>query len=106
MGDNIDASASQDPAPSNDVTGSEGGSPRPLVLLFKPKESRHVEFTGDLTLEKLTHFSRVLSLPLLSTYDFETRQKYQELKVPLGMMWLDGEDAEKKESIVAKDILR
>jgi len=48
--------------------------------------------------------SRILSLPLLSTYDFESRQKYQELKVPLGMMWLDGEHAEMEENIWAKEI--
>jgi len=88
-----------------DNSGLEGRS-RPLILLFKPKESRHVEFVGDLTLPRLTHFSRVLSLPLLSVYDFESRQKYQELKVPLGMMWLDGEDAGRKENQWAKDILR
>jgi len=82
------------------------GQGRPLILLFKPKESRHVEFHGDLTLPKLMHFSRVLSLPLLSVYDFESRQKYQELKVPLGMMWLDGEKAERKENQFAKDVLR
>jgi hypothetical protein len=82
------------------------GQGRPLILLFKPKENRHVEFDGDLTLPKLMHFSRVLSLPLLSVYDFESRQKYQELKVPLGMMWLDGENAGRKENQWAKDILR
>jgi len=82
------------------------GQGRPLILLFKPKENRHVEFVGDLTLPKLRHFSRVLSLPLLSVYDFESRQKYQELKVPLGMMWLDGEDAGRKENQWARDILR
>eukprot|EP00927_Polykrikos_kofoidii_P021890 TRINITY_DN20598_c0_g3_i1.p1 TRINITY_DN20598_c0_g3~~TRINITY_DN20598_c0_g3_i1.p1 ORF type:complete len:1650 (-),score=421.89 TRINITY_DN20598_c0_g3_i1:172-5007(-) len=81
-------------------------STRPLVLLFKPKENRHVEFTGELNLERLTHFSRVLSLPLLSTYEFETRQKYQELKVPLGMMWLDAEAPERDENVQAKAVLR
>merc|ERR1719316_891577 len=81
-------------------------SSRPLVLLFKPKEKRHVEFEGDLTLEQLAHFSQVLSLPLLSPYEFEQRQKYQELKVPLGMMWLDSEHPDKKENTYAKHILR
>ncbi|CAE7537447.1 unnamed protein product [Symbiodinium microadriaticum] len=71
--------------------GEEVQPAKPLVLLFKPKEQRHVEFTGELTLEKLAHFSKVLSLPLISQYSPEGRQKYQELKVPLGMMWLDGE---------------
>jgi len=75
-----------------------------LILLFKPKEQRHVEFKGDLTLEKLTHFSRVLSLPLLSTYEFEHRQKYQELKVPLGMMWLNAEQPDCEENVHAKAI--
>jgi hypothetical protein len=84
-------------------TGKVG---RPLVLLFKPKENRHVEFEGELTLDKLTRFSRVLSLPLLSSYEFESRQKYQELKVPLGMMWLDGENPDREENVWAKDIAR
>lgn len=39
-----------------------------------------MEFTGELTLEKLSHFSKVLSLPLLSPYTPESRQKYIELK--------------------------
>jgi len=99
-----DAASSLRP-PAEKEEGDEGPA-RPLVLLFKPRESRHVEFTGDLTLERLTHFSRVLSLPLLSTYDFETRQKYQELKVPLGMMWLDGENEGSAENTQAKAILR
>eukprot|EP00930_Biecheleria_cincta_P032798 TRINITY_DN22736_c0_g1_i1.p1 TRINITY_DN22736_c0_g1~~TRINITY_DN22736_c0_g1_i1.p1 ORF type:complete len:1599 (+),score=379.90 TRINITY_DN22736_c0_g1_i1:30-4826(+) len=78
---------------------------RPLVLLFKPKEQRHVEFTGELTLDSLVRFSKVLSVPLVSEYSFESRQKYQELKVPLGMMWLDGENEGKDENIWAKDVL-
>lgn len=77
---------------------------RPLVLLFKPKENRHVEFTGELTLEKLSHFSKVLSLPLLSQYTPESRQKYIELQVPLGMLWLDGEDADRPENLAAKEV--
>jgi len=95
-------------APDDDTGGGGGGddAARPLVLLFKPRESRHVEFTGDLTLDRLTHFSRVLSLPLLSTYDFETRQKYQELKVPLGMLWLDGENEAFEDNQLAKTVLR
>jgi len=93
------------------AAGGEGqaqgeGAGRPLILLFKPKENRHVEFTGELVLDKLTHFSKVLSLPLLSTYDFETRQKYQELKVPLGMLWLDGENEDAVENTQAKVVLR
>ena len=32
--------------------------------------------------EKLAHFSKVLSLPLISQYSPEGRQKYQELKAP------------------------
>ena len=31
--------------------------------------------------EKHTHFSRVLSVPLISTYEFENRHKLQELKL-------------------------
>jgi len=84
----------------------DNNTDRPLVLLFKPKEQRHVEFTGDLNLEKLTHFSRVLSMPLLSTYEFDQRQKYQELKVPLGMMWLNGEQPDCEENVHAKAIAR
>lgn len=79
---------------------------KPLVLLFKPKEKRHVEFTGNLTLERLGHFSKVLSVPLVSTYDFESRQKYQELKVPLGMLWIDGLHSDSEENVHAKEVLR
>jgi len=94
-----------DHAAGSDIgADADVGAARPLVLLFKPKESRHVEFTGDLTLERLAHFSRILSLPLLSTYEFEGRQKYQELKVPLGMMWFDGEDPGREENLWAKEV--
>eukprot|EP00439_Symbiodinium_sp_Y106_P039335 s4157_g4.t2 len=79
---------------------------KPLVLLFKPKEQRHVEFTGELTLEKLAHFSKVLSLPLISQYSPEGRQKYQELKVPLGMMWLDGESEDGAANTAATEVLK
>lgn len=89
-----------------DESGDDDNDGRPLVLLFKPRESRHVEFEGDLTLDKLTRFSRVLSLPLLSTYDFESRQKYQELKVPLGMLWIDGESPEREENDWATAVAR
>jgi len=88
------------------IVAGDDDAARPLILLFKPKEQRHVEFTGNLTLDKLTRFSRVLSLPLLSTYEFEQRQKYQELKVPLGMMWLNGEQPDCEENIHAKSIAR
>jgi len=105
------AGAAEEEEEEEEEGGSSAAAPpplpsRPLVLLFKPKEQRHVEFTGDLTLEKLTHFSKVLSLPLLSPYNFEDRQKYQELKVPLGMMWLDGERPERKENARAKEMAR
>ncbi|CAK9067557.1 Protein disulfide-isomerase 2 (PDI2) [Durusdinium trenchii] len=83
---------------------SSGHETRPLVLLFKPKEERHVEFTGELTLEKLSHFSKVLSLPLLSPYTPESRQKYIELKVPLAMLWLDGEDEAHPASRAAREV--
>ncbi|CAJ1372070.1 unnamed protein product [Effrenium voratum] len=83
------------------VAASDG---RPLVLLFKPKEQRHVEFTGDLTLETLSHFSKVLSLPLLSQYTPESRQKIQELKVPAAMLWLDGEET--AVSAAAQEVVR
>merc|ERR1719247_1400998 len=93
-----------DTAPAQCALAGECDNTRPLILLFKPKEQRHVEFKGDLTLDKLTHFSRVLSLPLLSTYEFEHRQKYQELKVPLGMMWLNAEQPDCEENVRAKAI--
>ncbi|CAE8628173.1 unnamed protein product [Polarella glacialis] len=92
-----EAAASDRPAPE--------GTERPLILLFKPKENRHVEFTGELTLENLARFSKVLSVPLISQYSFESRQKYQELKVPLGMLWLDGDDEDREENRVAKEVL-
>lgn len=100
-----DATPSQTGEESHDGADASTNTARPLVLLFKPKEQRHVEFTGELTLSKLTHFSRVLSLPLLSTYEFEHRQKYQELKVPLGMMWLDGQNPDCEENVWAKEIV-
>jgi len=86
------------------VEPADGVEP-PLILLFKPKENRHVEFTGELSLETLTRFSKVLSVPLISEYSFESRQKYQELKVPLGMMWLDGENSAREENAWAKEVL-
>mmetsp|Transcript_90781 Transcript_90781/g.157034 ORF Transcript_90781/g.157034 Transcript_90781/m.157034 type:complete len:1612 (-) Transcript_90781:46-4881(-) len=101
----IDHDATPTLAAGDAADESGQSSARPLILLFKPKEQRHVEFTGELTLSKLTHFSRVLSLPLVSTYEFEHRQKYQELKVPLGMMWLDGEHADREENTWAKEIV-
>mmetsp|Transcript_87340 Transcript_87340/g.154842 ORF Transcript_87340/g.154842 Transcript_87340/m.154842 type:complete len:1588 (-) Transcript_87340:74-4837(-) len=93
---------SSDALQGSDVTDE---AERPLILLFKPKENRHVEFTGELTLETLTRFSKVLSVPLISEYSFESRQKYQELKVPLGMMWLDGEKSAREENAWAKEVL-
>lgn len=81
-------------------------SDRPLVLLFKPKEARHVEFEGDLTLDRLTRFSKILSMPLISEYGFENRQKYKELAVPLGMLWIDGEKDDGEDNANAIDTLK
>eukprot|EP00931_Biecheleriopsis_adriatica_P085816 TRINITY_DN60604_c0_g1_i1.p1 TRINITY_DN60604_c0_g1~~TRINITY_DN60604_c0_g1_i1.p1 ORF type:complete len:1602 (-),score=424.61 TRINITY_DN60604_c0_g1_i1:26-4804(-) len=107
MGIDRDAApAFRPPSAVAEATEKDPVAERPLVLLFKPKENRHVEFTGELTLEALVRFSKVLSLPLVSQYTFESRQKYQELKVPLGMMWLDGENADRDENGWAEEVLQ
>lgn len=49
--------------------------------------------------KKLWYFSKVLSVPLVSEYSFETRKKLDELGVPLGMLWIDTKSAEKDKKV-------
>jgi len=69
---------------------NETGRP-PFVLVLKPAENRSVEFNGDLASD-LGLFSKVLSLPLLGSYDFHSRQQYRDAGVPVGMLWVSSHE--------------
>lgn len=61
-------------------------------MVFKPTEKRAVCFDDShttLSAANLAYFSKMLSIPLVADYNFDTRKQLDELGVPLGLFWVD-----------------
>ncbi|CAD7941340.1 unnamed protein product [Amoebophrya sp. A25] len=61
----------------------------PQIVIFKPQERRAVVYHGEMSAEALTAFSKSLSVPLVSNFDFQARETLAALDVPVGLLWLD-----------------
>lgn len=92
-----------------------GSHAEPIVIVFKPQEKRAVRFPGPMTADALTEFSKTLSVPLVSSFDFHARQKLAELGMPVGLLWVDddphkntktGEGAGNMETSGAEDVAK
>ena len=59
---------------------------------MKHSENRHIVFNTkqvDLTVERLESFGRMLTLPLVTDWNHQTQKDLVELKVPVGLLWLE-----------------
>ncbi|CAD7956151.1 unnamed protein product [Amoebophrya sp. A120] len=82
-------------SPRDSVSSSHDETSRQVqIYVFKSAENRAVKYPTpeQLTAEKLTEFSKRLAVPLVSNFDFHSRQQLAELKMPIGLLWVQNQD--------------